>query len=161
MLKEWKFNGVEYKFDWARKDDNEFTLESEGTSHKVQVVKRVNDHVVLVNINGKNHLLMKSGDLISIGPKTIEALDSRSRQKGAKSAGEEDMSSPMPGKILKVLVSEGDEVSAGQGLLVMEAMKMEHTIKAAFEGVVTKVHFKEGDLVGGGVDLVDLEKKGE
>lgn len=79
----------------------------------------------------------------------------RSRGKG-KSADHGQMTSPMPGKILKIFVKAGDSVEAGTPILVMEAMKMEHTIKASKAGIVEKIHFKEGDQVQGGVELVKL-----
>lgn len=79
----------------------------------------------------------------------------RSRSKG-KSADHGQMTSPMPGKILKIFVKDGQEVEPGTPILVMEAMKMEHTIKASKKGVVEKVLFKEGDQVQGGVELVKL-----
>jgi biotin carboxyl carrier protein len=62
--------------------------------------------------------------------------------------------SPMPGKITKVHVSAGTRVKAGAPLMVMEAMKMEHVIRAAIDGEVEKVLFKEGDFVTGGKTLV-------
>ena len=62
----------------------------------------------------------------------------------------------MPGKILQVLVNADDDVSVGQALIVMEAMKMEHTIKAGFNGKVEKIFFNEGDLVEGDVELISL-----
>lgn len=79
----------------------------------------------------------------------------RSRSKG-KTADHGQMTSPMPGKILKIFVKEGQEVIPGTPILVMEAMKMEHTIKASKIGKVEKIHFKEGDQVQGGVELVKL-----
>ena len=54
---------------------------------------------------------------------------------------------PTVSKILKVLVSEGDEVSAGQGLLVMEAMKMEHSLKADCDGKVEALDLSPGSQV--------------
>jgi 3-methylcrotonyl-CoA carboxylase alpha subunit len=62
----------------------------------------------------------------------------------------------MPGKILKLLVKVGEDVVPGTPILVMEAMKMEHTIKASKAGKIEKIHFKEGDQVAGGVELVKL-----
>ncbi len=79
----------------------------------------------------------------------------RSRSKG-KSADHGQMTSPMPGKILKIFVKEGQEVTPGTPILVMEAMKMEHTIKSSKIGKVEKIYFKEGDQVQGGVELVKL-----
>lgn len=162
MQKEWKLNGEDFQFDWTKSDDDGFNLEFEGKSYQGKVIKKINNHKVLVNFNGKNFIVLKSGNHISIGAKTIEALDLKARQKtkGADSS-ENEMNSPMPGKILKVLVSVGDEVKAGQGLLVMEAMKMEHTIKASHDGVVEDICFKEGELVDGGVELVKLKNEEE
>jgi biotin carboxyl carrier protein len=54
---------------------------------------------------------------------------------------------PMPGKVVKVLVAEGQEVTAGAALLVLEAMKMEHTVRAADAGVVRALHVAVGDQV--------------
>ncbi|WP_297550965.1 acetyl-CoA carboxylase biotin carboxyl carrier protein subunit [Thermococcus sp.] len=66
------------------------------------------------------------------------------------------VTAPMPGKILKVLVSEGQEVKTGQGLVVLEAMKMENEIPAPKDGVVKKIYVKEGDTVNTGDPLVEL-----
>jgi biotin carboxyl carrier protein len=74
-----------------------------------------------------------------------------------KSVDHGQMKSPMPGKILKILVKVGDEVKAGTPILVMEAMKMEHTIKASKAGTILQIHFKEGDQVAGGVELVNVK----
>ena len=62
----------------------------------------------------------------------------------------------MPGKILRVLVSEGQQVKTGQGLVVLEAMKMENEIPAPKDGVVKKIYVKEGDTVNTGDPLVEL-----
>ena len=71
--------------------------------------------------------------------------------------GAGSLQSPMPGKIFKVLKNEGDSVEAGEAILVLEAMKMEHTIKAQQDGVVKKIHFAEGAQVQGGVELCEIE----
>lgn len=64
---------------------------------------------------------------------------------------------PMPGKIIKVNVEVGDVVQKGQALVVMEAMKMEHTIRAAAQGKVKKIFHKVGETVEKGKLLVDVE----
>ena len=64
--------------------------------------------------------------------------------------------SPMPGRVRRVLVAEGATVERGQGLLVLEAMKMEHSIRAPRDGVVRRIAVSEGDLVEAGVELVEL-----
>ncbi|EEB74421.1 pyruvate/oxaloacetate carboxyltransferase [Thermococcus sp. AM4] len=72
------------------------------------------------------------------------------------SASPNTVTAPMPGKILRVLVSEGQEVKTGQGLVVLEAMKMENEIPAPKDGVVKKIYVKEGDTVNTGDPLVEL-----
>lgn len=76
------------------------------------------------------------------------------------SSGTEDeggLVAPMPGKVLEVLVAQGDVVEAGTPLMVLEAMKMEHRIVAAADGTVVAVHFEAGDQVAQGAVLLDLE----
>jgi 3-methylcrotonyl-CoA carboxylase alpha subunit len=63
----------------------------------------------------------------------------------------------MPGKIIAVEKKNGAHVRRGQTLIVMEAMKMEHSIVAPADGVLTKIHFYAGDIVDEGVELVDFE----
>jgi propionyl-CoA carboxylase alpha chain len=67
------------------------------------------------------------------------------------------LAAPMPGKIISVEVTSGDEVAAGQLLLVLEAMKMEHRVLAPHAGVVGEVRAAAGDQVRGGDLLVVLE----
>lgn len=69
----------------------------------------------------------------------------------------QDVKAPMPGKVIRVLVREGDEVQAGQGLAVVEAMKMQNELKALRAGRVLRVNTKDGDTVGAGDVLVTLE----
>ncbi len=63
---------------------------------------------------------------------------------------------PMPGKVVQVLVEPGASVSAGQPLLVLEAMKMEHTLAAPADGTVASVRYAAGDLVEEGVELIEF-----
>ena len=64
---------------------------------------------------------------------------------------------PMPGKIVSVAVNEGEEVKAGQVLLILEAMKMQNEIASPASGVVKKIHVKPGQNVEGKDVLVELE----
>ncbi|MGL5048549.1 MAG: acetyl-CoA carboxylase biotin carboxyl carrier protein subunit, partial [Shewanella sp.] len=63
----------------------------------------------------------------------------------------------MNGTVVTHLVDVGAQVKAGQGLLVMEAMKMEYTIEAPFDGIVTEFYFKAGELVTDGATLLNVE----
>ncbi|MBP6818394.1 MAG: acetyl/propionyl/methylcrotonyl-CoA carboxylase subunit alpha [Ferrovibrio sp.] len=70
------------------------------------------------------------------------------------------LTAPMPGKVVQVLVAEGVAVEKGQALMVLEAMKMEHTIAAPARGKVAKLNFKAGDQVSEGATLIALEAEG-
>lgn len=64
--------------------------------------------------------------------------------------------SPMPGKVLKINVSEGEKVNKGQVLLIVEAMKMENNILSPADGVIDKLLVKEGDMVDGSSKLIHI-----
>jgi biotin carboxyl carrier protein len=83
--------------------------------------------------------------------------DASSRSTKALGAGRQNILSPMPGKVLRVLIKEGDQVEAGQGLVVVEAMKMQNAMKAAAPGIVVKVRAQDGDTVAAGDILVTIE----
>jgi biotin carboxyl carrier protein len=68
------------------------------------------------------------------------------------------ISVPMPGKIVKILVEEGEEVEQGQSLLILESMKMENSIASPFRGKVLKVNIGIGELAQLGETLIELEK---
>ncbi|MGE3274157.1 MAG: acetyl-CoA carboxylase biotin carboxyl carrier protein subunit [Vicinamibacterales bacterium] len=76
---------------------------------------------------------------------------------GAAGSGPQRVTAPMPGKVVRVLVAAGDEVKAKQGLVVVEAMKMENELKAVREGRVREVHATEGQSVEAGTVLVVVE----
>ena len=87
----------------------------------------------------------------------VEIIDSRAAlRKAAQHAqtGAVELKSPMPGKIVRVQVKVGDEVTEGQGLVVVEAMKMENELKSPKAGKVTELHAVEGAAVESGAKLV-------
>ena len=92
----------------------------------------------------------------------VEALDERTRairelsEATAAPAGPAPLIAPMPGLIVRVNVAPGDSVRAGQGLIVMEAMKMENELRAAAAGVVKAVRVAPGTAVERGATLVEL-----
>lgn len=73
---------------------------------------------------------------------------------GALRAGRQEVSAPMPGKIVRVLVGEGQAVEAHQGLVVVEAMKMQNEIPSPKAGVIERVLVREGETVEHGQGLV-------
>jgi biotin carboxyl carrier protein len=89
----------------------------------------------------------------------LEMLDERKlrlRRAAGKFSleGPQRVDAPMPGKVVRVLVKLGDEVQEGQGLVVVEAMKMENELKSPKAGKVTELHAQEGAAVESGAKLV-------
>jgi biotin carboxyl carrier protein len=77
-------------------------------------------------------------------------------RKGRGGDGEKIVKSPMPGRVVRVLVAKGDEVAAGQPLLVVEAMKMENEVRAKTACRVAEVHVETGATVEGNAKLLTL-----
>ena len=94
-------------------------------------------------------------------PVQIRPAGSFGRQKkdgaGAAGTGPQRVTSPMPGKVVRILVKPGDEVKARQGLVVVEAMKMENELRAARDGRVREVAVAEGQSVDAGTVLLIVE----
>jgi pyruvate carboxylase subunit B len=84
------------------------------------------------------------------------ALRAATRRPATAEAGEAEVVSPMPGMVVAVLVEAGQEVRTGEGLLILEAMKMENEIRAPRTGVVETVHVTPGQRVGQDDQLVRI-----
>jgi biotin carboxyl carrier protein len=146
-----------------REPDKKFTLTYDGKPYEVQVFE-----------NGSQEPLKLSLE-IAIGKKTYpievdlpEALPVEEIRPPAKPeapapvgkpeppsitpvktpiSSAKQLTAPMPGKILTIYVDEGDNVNAGETVMILEAMKMENEIRAPGKGKVSKIHVKEGDSV--------------
>ncbi|MCO4793957.1 MAG: acetyl-CoA carboxylase biotin carboxyl carrier protein subunit [Bacteriovoracaceae bacterium] len=159
MKKKLVVNNQEVEFHLIKNLDGEMIIEVDNQKFELSTLKSDPDHFIF-KYNDKNHFSnispsKKNGLIVDGVTYTVGPIDrSKSSSTGSDS---EAMSSPMPGKILKLLVDLGATVSKGDGLLIMEAMKMEHTIKASHDGILEKFYFAEGELVDGGVELVGLK----
>tara|TARA_R110002072_G_scaffold276051_1_gene437535 strand:+ start:281348 stop:281842 length:495 start_codon:yes stop_codon:yes gene_type:complete len=119
-----------------------------------------NKEVVLSNEDtGENSVLTYSDTKAVIDGLDVNIQDDIYKRDGLASADGGSMTSPMPGKILKVFVKVDDNVKSGEPLVVMEAMKMEHTIKASSAGKVSMINCEEGQLVDGGLALVEIQEE--
>lgn len=85
----------------------------------------------------------------------LERTASARASRGA--ATQNRLESPMPGVVTRVLVAVGEQVKKGQPLLAIEAMKMEHSIRAPRDGTVVALRAKPGEMVNGGVALVEMD----
>ena len=161
MEKKLVINDQELKISLISRNDKEVVFDYNGKPFKFQVMKSSANSVILKSesgeqfkFNGFANSKDKSLDIFYNGfEANLKFLDGAQKNK-AKSVG--SLLSPMPGKIIKVLVSDGQTVKKGDPLIILEAMNMEHTIKAGIDGVVEKVFFKEGDQVQGQTELIKL-----
>lgn len=98
----------------------------------------------------------------TLPPTEVEVMDplthlARESRGGEGAHAGEQVRALMPGRVVAVLAEEGTEVEAGQGVVVIEAMKMENEIAAEHAGVVSRLHVEPGQAVEGGEPLFDLE----
>jgi len=95
---------------------------------------------------------------VGLGSSVVDVtLNGRRRRKdegGHEGVGPQRLLAPMPGKIVRILVKTGDVVRPRQGLVVVEAMKMENELRAAGDGTVVEIHVREGASVESGALLV-------
>ena len=91
---------------------------------------------------------------------TLTVPDARASRRGTAAAGG-DLTAQMPGQVVEVMVAEGDAVTAGQALVILEAMKMEIRVTAPADGVVATVMVNAGDVVERGQSLVELSSEAD
>lgn len=119
--------------------------------------------VLSLLIEGRQYRCVLDGSGVWIGGKRFEfeVEDPRSlqgrRNAGANTEGPRAVKAPMPGRVIRVLVESGDEVAEGQGVVVIEAMKMQNELKSPKAGRVSRVAVAVGDTVGSGDVLVVIE----
>jgi biotin carboxyl carrier protein len=125
--------------------EHALTLLIDGQQQRLHIVQ--DGEATLIGVAGRSYRIEREPAL------SIDALGGA----GSASSGHSNLESPMPGTVIKVLVAAGDTVTANQPVVVMEAMKMEHTIVAPRNGIVSAVAVNEGQIVGGGATLVELD----
>lgn len=161
MEKKFIINGQEVKVqDFTHKGDTlSFVLN--GTKHFYMLISKDEEFSILDN-GGRFKAAVstpnRDGDsmVLSNGREAIGTTQSKKfKEKGAASGG---LKSPMPGKIFKVLKDVGSTVKKGEPILILEAMKMEHSIRSDKDGTVKQINFKVGELVQGGVVLAEVSE---
>jgi biotin carboxyl carrier protein len=164
-----QLSGIEHDVSLSVADDSA-VVEVDGRRYEIAVRERVRGEYVLINgarvykcrvlqkrvpagesfevtLRGRNY------DVAIVDPKRL-----RSGQTApAHHVGAAEIVSPMPGKIVRVLVEAGANVAAGDGVIVVEAMKMQNEMKAPKAGVVISINAKEGATVNAGDVLAVIE----
>jgi len=116
--------------------------------------------VIRIEIDGVQRAfrIAEAGDELYVHSSLGSRVIKRPSRHPMRHAASEQASanSPMPGKVLKILVEAGQRVSAGDPLIILEAMKMEHTMRAALDGVVEAVLVIQGEVIAPGQLLVQI-----
>jgi biotin carboxyl carrier protein len=126
-------------------------------------VRLLEPGVMSLLIEGRQYRCVLDGDAVVIGGRRygFEVDDPRSLQgkrgAGAGTEGPRPVKAPMPGRVVRLLVEVGEEVEEGQGVVVIEAMKMQNELKSSKAGRVVRVAVAVGDTVGSGDVLVVVE----
>lgn len=137
-------DGTTYEVDWSRIREGVISLILDGRSHTVHVARK--DGGVSVQVEGYQYSL-----------ETGSSDDDSAVAAGAGAGDGGSIKAPMPGNVVKVMVEEGDEVTAGQSIVVVEAMKMENEVRSSVDGTVKKVSVAAGDSVGTSEVMVEIE----
>ena len=137
---------------------NEYDLEASEPESNVYLLKsgtRVLEFTVLARPDGSFSVTTASGgfDVAVINPRKLGG----GAAAGGIADGIVEIRTQMPGKVVRVLVAEGDEVAAGDGVIVVEAMKMQNEMKSPKDGVVRELRADEGKTVNAGDVLVVIE----
>jgi biotin carboxyl carrier protein len=139
-------DGIALDADAVEIAPNVFSILLNGESFEVRVAPAS---------DGKLTLQTRHNDFIA---EVVDPRAWRSRRHGALEAeGRQQIVAPMPGKIVRVLVEVGNKVEAGQGLLVVEAMKMQNEVRSPKTGTVERLLAKEGQTVNAGEILAWID----
>jgi biotin carboxyl carrier protein len=139
-------DGNEFVVDGKKTARSSYSLIVDNRSFEIEVDNVEDEYRVLVD--GRNyHVRLVDERRLRVGG---AQLDSQLQ-------GRQRVSVPMPGKVIAVLVSEGDVVEKGQGLVIVEAMKMENEVHSPIAGEIKEIKVKPGDTVEGGALLVVVE----
>lgn len=159
--------GREFTLNLNR-SDGRLTAVCGDKTYAVDVQHLSKQHLIL-RLDGKSYDILLDSDsdatTVNVNGKlaTLSVRDARRQalKKLARGTGDDKgpivLKAPMPGLVLRLLVANGDKIEKNDGLLVIEAMKMENEIRAAAAGVVKKLHVREGQAVEKDQLLLTLE----
>jgi len=124
-----------------------------GAIEKSQLISTINGHKTVANVNAsqEGYSIFCNGKVIRFRSLQADLGDTQD------TASDTGFIAPMNGTVVSILVEPNQQVEQGQTLMIMEAMKMEHSLKAHASGCVSEFYFKAGDLVDGGVELLAFQ----
>lgn len=140
-------SGKALDYTVEKQGEDGFIIHIDGDSYQVYDVD-IDEHNVSFTVDGDRHSYSVKDEQALL----LEKMGFKSGNK--KSEGQ--LKAPMPGKILGIRKQEGDEVAAGEPVIILEAMKMENELKAPVSGSVVKLHVALGDSVDKNTVLIEI-----
>lgn len=139
---------------FAKIDAREYEIEASEVEPNVYLFKHDNQiHQIYAAPNGVVNIGNHQLEVKIIDPKRLRG----SSGSDTAADGIAEIKTAMPGKIVRILVEKGAEVTLGEGVIVVEAMKMQNEMKSPKDGIVKEIRFNEGDTVNAGDILVIIE----
>ncbi len=147
-------NNVKYEVSKAELDD----LDIVERNHQFHIIHKNHSHISkCLSINGKELRIVVDG--VEYDVEIMDEVDQMVAKLGMDQLSQaviRDIKAPMPGLILDILVKPGQDIKAGDPLLILEAMKMENVIKAPADSTVKELNKKKGDSVDKGEILISM-----
>ncbi len=141
-------DGRQYELEASAPEPNVYLFKRDGKIYQIFVSPRQNaNEPFSVNVGNHNFTVK------IIDPKRLRGTSGTSEHAG----GVAEIKTAMPGKLVRVLVEVGAEIKQGDGVLVVEAMKMQNEMKSPKDGIVKEIHFAEGATVNAGDVLAIIE----
>ena len=161
MDKSFTINGKDFKVQDFKHSHDTVSFHFEGNNYFYSLISRDGHEMILDTKGGRFTAAVGSANsdgesmVMALGREAVISETGKKMKKSVAHAG--GLASPMPGKIFKILKEAGSEVKKGEAVLILEAMKMEHSIRSDKDGKVKKIFFQVGQLVQGGVILAEVE----
>jgi biotin carboxyl carrier protein len=150
-----RIGGREYQAEVKELTPERATVVVDGTEYAVDIVQLGRRAITADAVRAVPPASSPSAS--GVRPAAASPAPSASRP-APSGRGEGGIVAPMPGLVLAIKAKEGDTVTAGQTLLVMEAMKMENAVTSPYAGTVAKVYVREGDSISEGDLLVEVSR---
>jgi biotin carboxyl carrier protein len=137
-----------YEVDIIMVENGVYSIIHEGKSYNIEMIHGSSPKNYFVNTYYSSHEL----NIID-----AQSRYQQNRNKDGLHNGDKIISTPMPGKVVRIPVTEGEKVEKGTTLIVISAMKMESEYKSPVDGVVKRIYVKEGETINGHQPLVEIE----
>ena len=137
-----------YDLDICKVEESEYSILQQGISHNIEVIEHESPKKYIANTYYESYEM----EIVD-----AESRYQQNRNKGLESQELNIISTPMPGKIVRIPVAVGDKVLAGQSVIVVSAMKMESEYKIGRDATIIRILVKVGDTVKSNQPLIQIE----